>query len=151
MTHQQPQIGMALMPETNVDLSLFNSWNTGLNSSDFQVFAVTELPSGPVLDLSVLSEKPSNPVIDSVRPNVHPSSHESSESVTVKKQAKIDGPRVRVPATLASSTPSATFDQTATPHSQSTSNALTPTENLDALCNEMEGTCERLAALLPRE
>jgi len=62
MQVQQPQIGMALIPEVPIDLSAFqpsNAWMTALpTSSDFQVYAVTELPEAPVLDLDALSGKP---------------------------------------------------------------------------------------------
>ncbi|KAK5055319.1 hypothetical protein LTR84_013069 [Exophiala bonariae] len=62
MQVQQPQIGMALIPEVPIDLSAFqpsNAWMTALpTSSDFQVYAVTELPEAPVLDLEALSGKP---------------------------------------------------------------------------------------------
>jgi hypothetical protein len=60
MQIQQPQIGMALIPETPIDLSAFqpsNAWMTALPTSDFQVYAVTELPEAPVLDLEALSGK----------------------------------------------------------------------------------------------
>lgn len=60
MQVQQPQIGMALIPETPIDLSAFqpsNAWMTALPTSDFQVYAVTELPEAPVLDLEALSGK----------------------------------------------------------------------------------------------
>lgn len=58
---QQPQIGMALIPETPVDFSSLqhtNVWAAALPTNDFQVYAVTELPEPPVLNLAGLSEKP---------------------------------------------------------------------------------------------
>lgn len=62
MQVQQPQIGMALIPEVPIDLSAFqpsNAWMTALpTSSDFQVYALTTLPEVPVLDLEALSGKP---------------------------------------------------------------------------------------------
>lgn len=63
MQVQQPQIGMALIPETPIDLSAFqpsNAWMTALPTSDFQVYAVTELPEAPALDLEALSGKPNS-------------------------------------------------------------------------------------------
>lgn len=62
MHGQQPQIGMALIPETPVDFSVLqpnNGWMSALPSDDFQVYAVTELPT-PVLDVESLSGKPSS-------------------------------------------------------------------------------------------
>ncbi|KEF56548.1 uncharacterized protein A1O9_06736 [Exophiala aquamarina CBS 119918] len=61
MRGQQPQIGMALIPETPIDLSAFqssNAWMTALPTSDFQVYAVTEIPEAPALDLEAISGKP---------------------------------------------------------------------------------------------
>src|SRR5882672_1378664 len=56
MHAQQPQIGMALLSESAVNFSVLdtpaNSWNTGISSNDFQVFALTELPRGPAIDLA---------------------------------------------------------------------------------------------------
>jgi ribonuclease Z len=62
---QQPQIGMALVPETNVDLSLFDtpSWNSTIPTTDFHVFAVTEVPQGPVLDLEPCTGKVETPCV----------------------------------------------------------------------------------------
>ena len=65
------QVGMVLMPETNVDMSLFDvpAWRSAA-PNDFQVFAVTELPEGPVLDLPKCSEKPTKPATESTMPTV---------------------------------------------------------------------------------
>jgi hypothetical protein len=62
-----PQIGMTLIPETPLDISLLNlnSNNWGVNNMDTfsyqqpQVFAVTEIPEGPVnpIDTDALSGK----------------------------------------------------------------------------------------------
>lgn len=58
---QQPQIGMALIPETPVDFAALypsNGWMTAVpTTNDFQVYAVTELPETPVLNLETLSGK----------------------------------------------------------------------------------------------
>lgn len=64
----QPQVGMTLVPETPLDMSMLNlnsnSWAMSNGSSSFnyqqpQVFAVTELPAGPTnpLDMDVISGK----------------------------------------------------------------------------------------------
>ncbi|KAF2843566.1 hypothetical protein M501DRAFT_926194 [Patellaria atrata CBS 101060] len=81
-----PQIGMALIPETPVDLSLLNigtNWTmnsmTPFNYQQPQVFSVLEIPEGPAepLNLSALSGKESSveedlkvdyPVIESAAP-----------------------------------------------------------------------------------
>jgi len=54
------QVGMTLIPDTPIDMSAFDghsSWNNTLPSNDFQVFAVTELPEPPKLDMSAMTEK----------------------------------------------------------------------------------------------
>lgn len=63
----QPQVGMTLVPETPLDMSMLNlnsNWpmnngNSSFNYQQPQVFAVTELPAGPVnpLDMDVISGK----------------------------------------------------------------------------------------------
>lgn len=58
-THMQ--VGMTLIPETPVDMSVFGghaSWNNALPSNDFSVFSVTEVPEPLKLDVSSLTEKP---------------------------------------------------------------------------------------------
>lgn len=66
-----PQIGMALVPETNINYSAFNSsnnvWAGNMDFSlyDAQVFTVTELPQGPAvdgIDTDFLAGKSSNVV-----------------------------------------------------------------------------------------
>lgn len=58
----QPQIGMAMIPEQNIDFSMLdapsNGWNSGMDS--YSVFAVTELPRGPAVDTGIMSGKSSN-------------------------------------------------------------------------------------------
>ncbi len=61
MQSQHSQIGMALIPDTPVDYSLLqpsNGWMNALPTNDFQVYAVTDIPAPPVLDLEALSGKP---------------------------------------------------------------------------------------------
>ncbi|EXJ66318.1 uncharacterized protein A1O5_10470 [Cladophialophora psammophila CBS 110553] len=61
MQLQQPQVGMALIPDTRVDFSAIqpsNGWMNALPTNDFQVYAVIDLPELPVLDLENLSGKP---------------------------------------------------------------------------------------------
>lgn len=64
-----PQIGMALMPETNLTYPAFdstnNAWGNNMDLSLYnaQVFSVTELPQGPAvdeIDTGILSGKSSN-------------------------------------------------------------------------------------------
>lgn len=63
MQNQQPQINIAMIPETSIDFSVLeqpsNSWNA-IPSNDFQVFSVSAVPQVPVLDLTSLSGKASS-------------------------------------------------------------------------------------------
>lgn len=68
---QDPQVGMALIPEQGVDygsntgLDMNNTgWNTGIdmNFTNAQVFAVMDVPEGPPIDTSIISGKSSNTV-----------------------------------------------------------------------------------------
>ena len=64
MHSQQPQIGMALLPESATNFAAlansydgsFDGWNSGI-SNDFAVFSVTDLPQPPVLNIEKLSGK----------------------------------------------------------------------------------------------
>lgn len=157
MSSQQPQVGMALMPETNVDLSLFGSWNSGVNTNDFQVFAVTELPEDPVLDLTKLSEKPAKSGIKSDSSKLLPSLPELPAPVTVKQEAKADAPAIRLPVPACPTSPAtasspafSSVKSSCTVRSQPASDSLRSAQDLDSLCAELEETYERLAALLPR-
>ncbi|EXJ61807.1 hypothetical protein A1O7_02237 [Cladophialophora yegresii CBS 114405] len=61
LQNQPPQIGMALIPETPVDFSVLqpsNGWMNAVPTNDYHVYAVTELPPPPMLDLERLSGKP---------------------------------------------------------------------------------------------
>lgn len=57
--HNQPQIGMAMIPEQSIDFSMLDAPSSGYNSS-FSVFAVTDLPIGPAVDTGIISGKSSN-------------------------------------------------------------------------------------------
>lgn len=68
---QDPQVGMAMIPEqsleygSNTGLDMNSSgWNTGIdmNYTNTQVFAVVDVPEGPAIDTSVISDKSSNSV-----------------------------------------------------------------------------------------
>ncbi|KAI9810092.1 MAG: hypothetical protein M1827_006703 [Pycnora praestabilis] len=70
-SHGEPQIGMALVPDHTMDLSLLNLNNSnawanmgaGWNSNQPQVFSVLDVPEGPAIDeidVGMLSGKTSN-------------------------------------------------------------------------------------------
>ncbi|OAG03818.1 uncharacterized protein CC84DRAFT_1177762 [Paraphaeosphaeria sporulosa] len=88
----QPQVGMTLVPEAPLDMSMLNlnsnSWAINNGSSSFsyqqpQVFAVTELPAGPTnpLDMDVISGKGYSSIF-------------AAEDDASDKQAKADYPVV---------------------------------------------------------
>ncbi|EXJ91103.1 hypothetical protein A1O1_04210 [Capronia coronata CBS 617.96] len=81
MHNPQPQVGMALIPDTPVDfnsLQSSTSWMTPLPTNDFQVYAVTELPEPPVLDLSALSGKGSHNSSTSIPSKDVPQLHDTA-------------------------------------------------------------------------
>ncbi|OAP64379.1 hypothetical protein AYL99_00351 [Fonsecaea erecta] len=152
---RQPQVGMALIPDTPVDFSALqpsNGWVNALPTNDFRVYAVTNLPEFPVLDLESLSGKPK-------------SSHGSGKGLK-------DTPRILgLPVELASSTTtepsevdeSVTLDREA--FALYFNSSLSPDEfsasdhsdqdmelsdeekaaNLKSLCHDLDETCDKLA------
>ncbi|TIC97344.1 BZIP-type transcription factor MBZ1 [Colletotrichum higginsianum] len=93
---QQQQIGMAMVPEQNMDFAMLNIDNDAYNFQP-QVFAVLETPDVPVtIDSNVLSGKSSNFV------------GEKFES----DDEKIDIPAIEAPKTLAPEIPSQTPAET---------------------------------------
>jgi bZIP-type transcription factor MBZ1 len=61
MQNQQPQINMAMIPETDFSVleQPMNTWNS-IPSNDYQVFSVSAVPEVPILDLMPLSRKASS-------------------------------------------------------------------------------------------
>jgi hypothetical protein len=61
---QQTTVGMTMIPESTIDFSLLdsiptNNWSASFGMNSYQVCAVTELPEGPAIDISLLSGKSS--------------------------------------------------------------------------------------------
>jgi hypothetical protein len=132
---QHAQVGMAMIPETNVDLSLYdNSWNTALPSNDFQVYAVTELPEPPVLDLAAVYEKPA-PTTKSDTSKLLPplpttcDALKSTNKISHDQACTVDTIRPNVE-----------------PESQP---SISTFQSLDEFCAAIQTSCDRLAALLP--
>lgn len=61
MQNQQPQINIAMIPETDFSVleQSTNTWNS-IPSNNFQVFSVSSVPEIPLLDLASLSDKKSS-------------------------------------------------------------------------------------------
>ncbi|KAF2740840.1 hypothetical protein EJ04DRAFT_558807 [Polyplosphaeria fusca] len=102
---ENPQIGMALIPETPLDLSALNlnnnNWGVNMNGFNYQqpqVFAVLEVPEGPVnpIDTEALSGKgfqafaDEEPSVDEVKPDYpiieRPVESQSSSPVEVEEE-----------------------------------------------------------------
>ena len=158
---QQPQIGMALVPEPNIDLSLFDtpSWNA-VPSSDFHVFAVTELPQGPAVNLERCSGKSEKPALLSsettkmvpslpevpqqvkaseseVKAKIAPSSPPSAPTATLYRQNS---------ALISTLNPKPTFELRQANVDAVVSGSW---DQLKALCSELDAAAERLAGIIP--
>lgn len=154
---QQPQIGMALIPETHMDFSTFqpsNAWMTALPTNDFQVYAVREMPEAPTLDLEVLSGKTkSSPAIsqpskdipqlpESARQIV--SEVETPNRVQVDDSVELDEAAFALyfdsasPASEAPLTPGSAVDEE--PASEEDNLA-----RLERMCSDLDAACSRLA------
>ncbi|KAK5001367.1 hypothetical protein LTR28_012737 [Elasticomyces elasticus] len=89
---QQKQVGMAILPETPVDLSMLNLGNRSFNNTNFnfqqpQVYSVLELPEGPSpleLRLDLMSGKTDAIEDDDVE--------ELEEAAEAPQQLKLDYP-----------------------------------------------------------
>lgn len=171
MQNQQPQINMAMIPETSIDFSVLeqpvNNWNS-IPSNDFQVFSVSALPQVPVLDLSPISGKA---LSTQISPDVTKETAQIAElPAWVKPDADV------VAETTTEDMMDEAFDlyndssmttSTSKPYSLDTFLAsLKPETNkytldlttnlneagfaqLKRMCDAMDETCERVAAYLP--
>jgi bZIP-type transcription factor MBZ1 len=160
MQHQQPQIGMALIPETTMDYSALqpsNGWMNSLATNDFQVYAVTEVPLPSILDLEVLSGKPSSsketrgskeiPRIPELPSQA--ASNTQTESPAEDESVSLD----RNTFALYYDATASTTQQADTNLSDSTKLRVTVSESvipsLEQLCSDLDEACERLAAFVP--
>lgn len=172
MQNQRPQIGMALIPEMNMDMSMLepsSSWNTPLMSNNFQVYSLTDLPAEPVFDFTALSDKPTSKRDDRISKDL-PSLPEvpawcersASPSFSNCKDRAIDHNSLDLYADVPDDS------QMTTPVSHPL--RLTPLEKVAAakdtitremdekdtfallqkLCSGLDETCDRLETLLPK-
>lgn len=125
---ENPQIGMALIPETPIDLSalnLNNNWGAQMNGFNYQqpqVFAVLEVPEGPAnpIDTEALSGKgfrafaAEEESVDEVKPDypVIERPVESQKSAPVEAEEEDDDPEFDL---YRSSPTSSTTDAPAAP------------------------------------
>lgn len=167
---QQPQVGMALVPEPNVDLSLYDMplWNSTIPTTDYHVYAVTEMPPGPTPHLETCTGKAEKPTVLSSKLNkILPSLPELPEQV--KESTGGDKVQTTEPSTT-TATPVATtaisaaalngppsaappvLESKPTLHVhliKSDADGAGSWEQLLAMCSEMEVTAKRLAQTVP--
>lgn len=169
---QRPQVGMALVPEPTVDLSLFDmpSWNTALPSTDYHVFAVTELPRGPVLDVSKCTEKTATPVLSKVTSKLAPTLPELPkmvvEQIAMEDHAKSNGhkdlaisalpslPKSELSVSHTRSAGMASQDpiyatESSSSHDTTAEPEIGSWESLQLMCEELDRTVEQIALWVP--
>ena len=167
---QQPQVGMALVPEPNVDLSLYDisSWNSTIPTTDYHVFAVTEMPQGPTLNLEACTGKAERPTVLSSRLNkMLPSLPQLPEQIeegtdAAEMQAMEPSTTTAVPVAPTAATAIALHNPLSAAASVLNSKPTLDVrliksdgdeaglwEQLLAMCSEMEVTTKRLAQTVP--
>lgn len=155
------QVGMTLIPETPIDMSVFDgpgSWNNVIASNDYHVFSVVEMPEPPKLDMDVLSGKPSHctsipsskkdvPVIPSL-PTVTPVSKPQITAANTTDDLYDDD--TTTVTTVELSTPLSVTLAKAAVSSEilaAQRNTTGSWSTLEQLCEELDEACERLSAL----
>ncbi|KIX07278.1 uncharacterized protein Z518_01931 [Rhinocladiella mackenziei CBS 650.93] len=166
MQLQQPQVGMALIPEVPVDLSTLqssNGWMTALPTNDFQVYAVTELPEPPILDLESLSGKSkSNSSASSSSKDTPRLPEVANEFANTQDEPNV--PQVDESVSLDRGAFALYFDAPAPVCEESSSlvgskgaaknEELSNEERmtrLEKMCSELDELCKRLAQFSPQE
>lgn len=163
---QNMTVGMTLVPETPIDMSMFGgnpAWNNPIPSNDYQVFSVTELPEPPRLDLSALTGKKAlplevgSPAKDVPVVSAHPVSHAKAEAEQVMDDSiELDQDKHTL---FFTNTPSASTTLTLPPRLfaqftkasfLSVSTSSSSWDDLEKLCEVMDQSSERLAEFLPR-
>ncbi|EXJ92656.1 hypothetical protein A1O3_01208 [Capronia epimyces CBS 606.96] len=157
MQNQRPQVGMALIPDTPMDLSSLqpsNSWMTTLPTNDFQVYAVAELPEPPVLDLCNLSGKGSS---DTSTPKPSKEVPRLAENAPLVTSAESESEAIQVDDSVVLDQESFAlyFDSPATisgepsvldgSSNEQVSDEASLARRLNKLCSDLDDVCERLA------
>jgi len=159
MQNQQPRIGMALIPETPVDYSALQSssgWMNRLSTNDFQVYAITELPTPPVLDLESLSGKSTSDNRTSKESKEAPRVPELPEQMTASIHA--EGAKVDESVTLDREAFALYFNPTPSdmkqipemnnPGAAEQSVEISDQDKmaaLEKLCSDLDDSCDKLA------
>jgi hypothetical protein len=162
---QQQQVGMVLMPEATVDMSLFETpaWAPAIPSNDFQVYSVTSLPEAPVLDIEAMSAKTNStrgmnrssksvPILPEIPEAVKEASAAVSDKVElpVLSQAPLAIHSSSLPASELSIMVNIKCDDVPRTGSiEGEERKRGSWESLTAMCDELRETSLRLAALIP--
>lgn len=156
------QVGMTLIPDTPIDMSIFdghNSWNNVVPSNDFQVYAVTELPEPPKLDLSAMTEKSSEikpirsakkylPVISSIpTPQL---SEKECPSVDKSDDLYADDSCLPLVSITLPTTLSTTLSKAAVSSEILSSQSTLPGSwsELRQICQDLDDTCDRISRFM---
>lgn len=161
------QVGMTLIPETPIDMSIFDgpgSWNNVIPSNDFQVFSIPEMPEPPKLDMAALSGKSSEckpiasskkdmPIISTL-PTTTPTSKDvpvlNSSSDDLYEDDSVAITELELPAPLSITLAKATVSSEilAAQPSQQTTSSSGSWSSLEQLCEELDEVCQRLSELI---
>ena len=162
---QKQQVGMVLMPENNLDMSLFDipAWTPAVSSNDVSIYSVTSLPEGPALDLEKMSGKTrSSKVSSKVEKKELPTLPEIPEAVqkASAETIEVQDPVSSITGSVSEATRTSTTESivTVNPKSccalslvseQAEVNKTGSWERLQAMCNELENTSQHLKDLIP--
>lgn len=99
---QNPQAGMVMVPNQGVDMSTMGlsngGWNSGIdiNYANTPVFAVTEVPEGPAIDIDILSGKSSSFVLPEPIKNEVPTLERPQFAETEFTATGVENPEVEI-------------------------------------------------------
>lgn len=154
------QVGMTLIPETPIDMSIFDnhSWSH-VPSSDFQVYSLTDLPEPPKIDLSNLSEKASESTfkvpVSSKKdlPMLSTQAETKTKTQTVVSRSDdlydveetSDLTSITLPTPLYTTISKAAVSSALLASHNSPAGSIS---DLERMCEELDATCERLSELM---
>lgn len=164
---QTADVGMVMVPNQAVDVSSMGlnngGWNSGIdmNFANTPVFAVMDVPQGPVIDAEMLSGKSSS-IVDACMPETTKDSIPSLDRPPVVEEAPVESKGVDLeisdPDPLFDGTPVTPSDETpesfegVQPEKESPmfelvveSEAKAAANRLKQLCDSMEGSFQRIS------
>jgi bZIP-type transcription factor MBZ1 len=153
LQNQQPQVGMALIPEAPIDMSLYDtpSW-TQARTTDYHVFSVTEVPQGPCLETAKLLGKTEQAtVLPSLNKKMIPSLPQkpAQRPSTLERNANIKDVKCAAvplgPMSSPISSPKLPVQLLPSPSQRVHEHE----DSLGSRCSELEETLKRLSMLIP--